>query len=274
MPTQKLIGCPAALWGEPIVKSLRSQGRFGVQSGTPSANAHGLRDGRLDAAFVSPIDYAREGSLDRIVPGIAVSSQGACNAVVLRFREGIKTISSLAVDPSSVSDIILARILLAEEFEVTPAIVPVEHPEDMLRRADAALLSGDQVFHDIPGRGKTLDLVEMWTEMTDLPYVHGTFCCREHALTDEEAQSFGSLLPHDRPLDIASDVAAAHGFQAAEGSSLESFFAEFSFELNDEVREGLTEFLKYSYYHGILPDVPDLHFYSAVDESAADTLLN
>ncbi len=274
MAEKRLIGCPTALWAEPLLQSLRSAGRFGLEGGTPSANAHGLRDGRLRAAFVSPIDYAREGSLHRIVPGTAVSSRGASNAVVLRFREGIKTISTLAVDPSSVSDIILARILLMEEFEVSPAIVPVERASDMLSRADAALLTGDAVFADLPSRGRALDLVEMWTEMTELPYVHGMFCCREHALSDEDAQSLGSLVSADARPEVTVETATAHGLAVQDKDSVVSFLSPFAYDFSDDVRDGITEFLSYAYYHGVLPDVPDLHFYSATDETASETGLN
>jgi len=273
---KKLIGCPTALWGEPLVQSLRSTGRFSLEAGSPSANARGLRDGRLSAAFISPIDYAREGSLDRIVRGTAVSSRGSSNAVVLRFREGIRTISTLAADPSSVSDIILARIMLAEEFEVSPSIVPVEHASEMLLRADAALLSGDTIFRETPGPGTSLDLVEMWSEMTDLPDVHGMFCCGEHALSEDEVRSLGSLVsgnPDQRMLPGA-EVTAAHGFRPTEAGAVESYLSTFSYELSEDVRDGITEFLTYAYYHGVLPDVPDLHFYSSTDDVASDSLLN
>ncbi|MCZ6775533.1 MAG: hypothetical protein O7D34_03630 [Ignavibacteria bacterium] len=60
-----------------------------------TSNALELRKHELHAAFVSPIDYARESSDYRIVPGIAVSSR---QAIDLHFRESIRTINTLAVE--------------------------------------------------------------------------------------------------------------------------------------------------------------------------------
>ena len=39
----------------------------------------------------------------------------------------------------------------------------------------------------------------------------------------------------------------------------------------DHVREGIREFLRYAYYHGILPDVPDLRFFGTDDKDEPGT---
>ena len=273
MSTQKLIGCPTSVWADPLVRAIGKLGQFNVERRSPAENAHGLREGRLDAALVSLIDYAREGSLQRIIPGIAVSSRGGSNTVILRFREGIHTIKTLAVDPRSVSDIILATVLLAEEFDVTPSVVPVEGPAmEMLGRADAALITGDEALLDAPRSNLTLDLVEAWTEMTELPYVHGILCCREHALTDDEAHSLSTLdpTPEDYLSTAASEAASTHGLREQTSGARRSYLAAFTYTLTDEVKEGIAEFLKYAYYHGVIPDVPELNFLSP---SSPDDLL-
>ncbi len=35
----------------------------------------------------------------------------------------------------------------------------------------------------------------------------------------------------------------------------------FSYDFTEEVEEGLQEFLRYAYYHGVLPDVPDVRWF-------------
>ncbi len=277
MSGRKRIGCPAAIWGDPLVRALGSLRQFELTRLSPADSALGLREGRLDAALVSMIDYAREGSLHRIVPGVAVSSRGASNAVVLHFREGIHTITTLAADPRSASDIILATILLAEEFDVVPSIVPVERTgTEHLSRADAVLITGDEALRDAMSRNMTLDLVEAWSEMTDRPYVHAILCCREHALSDEELRLLGALAPvysDEEPADAAGS-AIAHGLPSRVADTLGSYLSSFTYGLTDEVREGLSEFLTYAFYHGILPDVPDLHFYSTADDAASESTMS
>jgi hypothetical protein len=74
-----------------------------------------------------------------IIPGPAVAS---ARGIMLAFRPGLRTVATLAADPARVSEIILARIILAEEFDSSPAIVPVpERPAgQMLHQAEAAEL--------------------------------------------------------------------------------------------------------------------------------------
>jgi hypothetical protein len=37
----------------------------------------------------------------------------------------------------------------------------------------------------------------------------------------------------------------------------------FTYALEEQDREALAEFMKYLYYHGVLPDVADLNFFKA-----------
>jgi hypothetical protein len=44
--------------------------------------------------------------------------------------------------------------------------------------------------------------------------------------------------------------------------------------LPEDAREGVSEFLRYAFYHGILPDVPDLRFFGEDDVASGDPILN
>jgi hypothetical protein len=44
--------------------------------------------------------------------------------------------------------------------------------------------------------------------------------------------------------------------------------------LPEDAREGVREFLRYAFYHGILPDVPDLRFFGEDDVASGDPILN
>jgi chorismate dehydratase len=241
------------------------ESRFVVQIDATTRNAIKLREQDLDAAFLSPIDYGRESSLYNIVPGIAVSSRGGNDAVVLHFREHLHTIKTLAVDPSSTSEIILARILLSERFDVEPSIVPaIGSLENMLAKGDAALLVGDTALGASLSHPNKLDLIEEWADMSELPYIHGFWCGREHDLSMEDIHLLQRA--RDRGVKELEDISA----EALAGSSspfppgtLLAHLQTFSYEFTDEVRDALQEFLRYAYYYGVLPDVADLHYYPA-----------
>jgi chorismate dehydratase len=271
MNERRRLALPPVLWCEPLRKALQVQDAFEVLLDSTTHNAVKLREHSVHAAFLSPIDYAREGSLYRIVPRVAVSSETANNSVVMHFREGIHTISTMAVDPRSVSEIILARVILAEEFDVEPKIVPVEGSlGEMLRRADAAVLMGDEALRQAAVHGSMIDLVEAWTEMTDLPYVYGFWCCREGQLTDEHIRRLEKSVHVDgATLDgIASEAAVTHQLLQWNPDSLRAHLDSFAYEFNVDVEEGIREFLKFAYYYGVLPDVPELNYLSTEDEES------
>ena len=260
-PSPKTIGVPDVLFCLPFITALRGVAGLNVVTDPPAALAHRLDARTLDAAFLSPIDYARNASEYLIVPGSAVSSPEGNNSIVVHFRPGVRSVRTLAVPPTSASDIILAKMLLAERFDLNPTMVPVIGSlAAMLERADAALLAGDAALRSASSHPNGLDLVEEWVIATDLPYVHGFWVCREGALTEEEYRMIAAAPPRGH-LSLGESEAAG---------ALE----EFSYTLSEEVREGIREFLRYAYYHGILPDVPDLRFYGSDEAAGPDPALN
>ena len=45
-------------------------------------------------------------------------------------------------------------------------------------------------------------------------------------------------------------------------ASLADYLNAFSYDLTDEDLDGIQEFIRFAYYHGVLPDVGDLNIYS------------
>ena len=222
MAARKSIGLNHDYYARPFLQQAGTMG-WSVIVDSPASLAIRLRENSVDAAMISPIDYAREGSLYRIVPRLAVSSRDASNAVILQFRQGIRTITSLAVRPHAIGDIILAKIILMEEFDVSPVIVPVGTAAGaMLERADAALITGDEALLLEAGQKNSIDLVEAWGEMTDLPYVHGMFCFREGRLFREELRAFRAFTPVDTSVieAIANDAAERQSLAGRNADSL------------------------------------------------------
>jgi predicted solute-binding protein len=243
MPAVKTIGIPPDQFYQPFHDGVRQESRFSVVVKPPPVLAELLDTRTLDVAFVSMLDFARGASEYRVVPGAAVASNEGNNAIVIHFRKGAQNVSTLAVPAVSTSDIVLAKILLAEKFDLEPRIIPVAGTlEEMLRRADAALLSGDDALRADASRSNALDLVEEWVAATDLPYVHGLCVGREAMLSRDDWEKIAAAPAALKPGDALP-------------------FGSLTYDTTDQVRNGIREFLQYAYYHGILPDVPDLRFY-------------
>jgi len=263
MDPRKRLGIPGALFTVPLTTALRNANGFRLAVDAPARNALMLREHHLDAALLSPIDFARDGSSYRVVSGVAASSQSSNSAITLHFREGLHHIGTLAADPALTSEIILAKIILAEEFDLSPKIVPFQGPLDvMLGKADAALLAGDTSLGEAAAHPNAVDLVEAWVEMTDLPFVHCFWCAREEDLTDGEVQALQEA--RDKGTAMISAIAADAAAQSRTSVpivSLRAHLESFSYDFTEEVEEGLQEFLRFAYYHGVLPDVPDVRWW-------------
>jgi chorismate dehydratase len=272
--SQKRVGVSPHAYCLPVVEGLQEDAAFDLCVDVPTRNAIRLRQQELELAFLTPIDYARESSEYQIIPSVAVSSRQGNDTIVLHFREGLQTISTLAVDPSSTSEIILAKILLAEKFHVQPVLVPASGSlPEMLTKGDAALLVGDQALDVSLSHPNKLDLVEEWVDLVELPYVYGFWCGREKAILPEE------ILRLQQARDEGLRAIATRGPESARlharhrsPESLKRYLESFLYDFTDEVRNAVGEFLRYAYYYGVLPDVADLHFYStaAGDEPGRD----
>ena len=144
-----------------------------VRFDVPSVCARLLDEGAIDLGLVPSITYLdRPG--DRIVPGVAICSDGPVASVALYARRPIRDIRTVALDTSSRTSVALTRILCARQFKIEPVYVP--HAPDlaaMLMVSDAALLIGDPALcaDYRPLGAEKIDLGETWTNWTGLPFV-------------------------------------------------------------------------------------------------------
>ena len=99
--------------------------------------------------------------------------------------------------------------------------------------------------------------------MTDLPYVHGLWCGKERSASEPEFASLGRL----RDAGVAAIPAIArrgcaeHSLASLDTEEIQEVLEGFQYELTEEAEDGLKEFLRFAYYHGILPDVAELQYF-------------
>lgn len=263
MTPHRRLGVPQDYSSLPLVAYLAGGDLFVRHSDVPARLALQLRERKLDAAFLTPLDYARESSAYEIVPGVGVASDQGTGSVSLIFREEhLHTVSTVAVDPSSSAEIVLAKIVLAEEYNLEPTFTPAAGTvEQLLQTADAVVLSGDASLREVDRYPNRIDLVEAWADMTSLPYVHGVWCARRGLLSSEQVaslqQSAGKGIAS---LDALAAEVSGKRFPSLSQTLLADYLHAFSYTLTDRDLDGFQEFLRFAYYHGVLPDVGDLHF--------------
>ena len=271
MKDKPRLGVTEALSLKPLLEGLDAPGtQFDLAVDLPASLAIAFSDRpeNFRGAFLSPIDYARHAGDYQIVPGISVSSALPTGAIQLFVNEGTKNISRLAVDIRVTSEIILAKILLLEKFtnlsphkQAIQFIPMMPDLPSMLKKADAALIAN--FAPPLPGSGDmfSLDLVEEWSDLTGLPYVHGFWVVREGQWDESESRALHAAKERGRKnlSSVASRYAPVSSL--AEETCLE-YLTSFSYDLGEEQEESLSEFIRYSYFHGALGDIPDLTFFS------------
>jgi len=249
----KRLGIIDHVYARPLFRGLaepRDGPRFQLVRDIPAQLAIKLRQRRLDGAFLSPIDYGRDNSFYRIIPGCCAASRGESLTVGLFFNEHLHAIRTLAVDASSGSEVVLAHLVLKEKYDVTAQILPLDAPPEVsLKKADAVLLVGDACLA-MKGRTNRIDLVDEWTDLTGLPFVHGLWVAREEALTEPE---IGVI--------VNSGRGAAAAVSDEKDGDRREYLSGFLYEQKEDVLEGLSEYFRLAYYHGILEDIPDILFH-------------
>jgi chorismate dehydratase len=148
----------------------------------PSRLADGLAQEELDVALIPVIEYFRAGNY-RIIPDIAIASNGPVLSVTLFSRAPWSGIRRLALDEGSRTSSALVQILLHRRHAINPELVPLpldQNAEDV--DADAVLLIGDRAMRAcLPGFDHAFDLGQEWHDWTALPFVYAVWAVRAGA---------------------------------------------------------------------------------------------
>ena len=122
------------------------------------------------------------------MPGVGIGSRGPVASVALYTQKPIGEIRHIALDTSSRTSVTLIQVLCRHHFHINPSFVP--HGPDlaaMTTACDAGLLIGDPAFdadHDALGLRK-IDLGEVWTAMTGLPFIYAAWTGRPAGVDDD-----------------------------------------------------------------------------------------
>ena len=263
------LGAVGYLNARPLVYGLERQPRFNLRYDIPSECARLLHSHAIDVGLIPSIEYLRGAQPYLFVPGPAVTSRGPVASVAIYTRVEPSDIRSIAMDTSSRTSVALSTVLLKRAFGVTPEAVPMDPDLDaMLARADAALIIGDNALfldpsdarHPAPAIRK-IDLGELWTGSTGLPFVYAVWAGWPGAMGPDEVV----LLQRARDEGVAAsdEVARAYypddpGRQAVAKRYLRD---NIQYVLGDEELEGLRTFYRYAAEAGLVPGDRGLQFY-------------
>jgi chorismate dehydratase len=258
------LGAVSFLNTRPLVYGLdRQPERFTVRFDVPSQCAALLHANDVDLGLIPSIEYLH-GPDYRIVPGVAIASDGPVASVALFSKRETSEIRTIALDTSSRTSVALLKVLCAEWFEIQPEFVAM--PPDlpgMIRTCDAALVIGDNaLFADHESLGlEKIDLGEEWIGMTGLPFVYAFWAGRPRVANDDDVAALQQA--RDRGLAATATIAEqSFPGQPQRAAVANAYLREnIKYALGDSEKAGLRRFYELAAKLGLVSNARALEFY-------------
>jgi len=212
----------------------------------PAALAEALRREELDAALLSITEVLRQDRYD-VLDGVAVASLGEVKSVFLAHRGPLEAVRVIHCDPTSLTSVMLLRVLLAER-KLQPEIRPLaSDPEAPL--PDHLMLIGDRGLEFLHTRQdrQIWDLGAAWTELTELPFVYAVWVLRRAP----ELEPLRRLLREARRFGLETlDTLIADRTEFTAGFRRDYLTWHIHYHLGSDERRGIERFMELLGKHG------------------------
>jgi chorismate dehydratase len=260
------LGAVSYLNARPLVCGLDRSPRFSLRYDVPSICTRLLHAGEIDLGLVSSIEYTR-GDAYRIVPEVAIASDGPVASIAIFATRPMADVRSIAVDTSSRTSVALVRVLCRLRFGIDPVITDHRPDlEEMLGRCDAALIIGDNALLQStvisrPSPVEKLDLGQVWTEWTGLPFVWAFWTGPAGAPSHDDVRALQAARDAG---EIQPDAIAREFFRDApqyQAMGAEYLRTNIKYHLGDRELAGLERFFRCAADIGIAPDPGPLRFF-------------
>jgi chorismate dehydratase len=248
----------------PLVHYLdRHPDLFAVEFDLPSTCAARLHAGAVDLGLIPAIEYLHGDY--RLVPGMAIGSDGPILSVAVFTRKPIARVQRLALDTSSRTSAVLTRILCAKHWDIAPTLVAAAPDlETMLEDADAALVIGDPALaiDPRPAGVEKIDLGAAWRALTGLPFVYAAWAGRPGTLDASHLAALAAS--RDAGLAARGALATEAGAgDAARAAVLTAYLRDnLSYTFGDREQAGLERFFELALEVGYTARPRPLEFFA------------
>ncbi|HRK62052.1 MAG TPA: menaquinone biosynthesis protein [Candidatus Omnitrophota bacterium] len=173
----------------PYYGGWESSEKFQFESGTPAQINQMMREGRIDAAPISSMEYLKSPNDYLLLPDLGIASHDFVRSVTLFSKKKIEDLNGaeIAVTEESLTSTHLLNLILKGKYGIQAQLLPMpSNPKTMLENHDAALLIGNDALFAHPRKWiLRYDLGQLWYEWQNLPFVYAVWAVRREARLDE-----------------------------------------------------------------------------------------
>lgn len=237
---------------------------FDLIAQPPAQNVADLCSGRLDAALISAVDYARNSSELLLVPDVIVSSRGAARHGLLYFRENQQHIGRVACRDVDSQYRVLADMVMKEFFEIEIEWIPLPGAfsrEKALAEYPAYLAEGPEALRAFPLADNYFDLLEAWGDNAELDYVHYLLAVPEGG---EWETRMAEPLRLSRELGLRNIKKIARNFAGSAATGWDAYDdllnEVYRYAPDEALWAHLRDYFQYLFYYGEIEFLPEMRF--------------
>lgn len=244
---------------------------FNLISDIPSRLNAMMREGELDASFISSFEYAAASEKYLIQPDFCLASTGYVNSVLLISTRDIKNLdgADIGLSNASATSSNLIRILLKEFYGFSNTFNYISYREKSqvsLKNHDAILIIGDEAlqFND-NGTYKVYDIGQLWTEKTGFPIVFALFVINSRSATTckKELDLLFAKINESHALFKAHPEVIARFARKHSDLSINymDYYSNLTYTFTDELKEALVYYYRMLAKCSLIKDGVELRFY-------------
>ena len=209
----------------------------------PSQCADKLLSGRADIGLIPIVETLRMPE-HYIVSDLCIGANETVRTVVLASEVPVSEISTIYLDDHSRTSVVLAKVLAAHYWGVSPKWIHFEgditkYPRD---GHSGAVVIGDKAFG--ARSPYVYDLASEWKKFSGLPFVFACWVANK-PLAESFLLAFNNAMT--RLFTDMDDIAEHYREKAPPGVDLRAYWTDnISYPLTDDKRKGLDLFLRYA----------------------------
>ncbi len=227
-----------------------------ILDNAPSRSAELLAQDRVDAALVPVIAYQQIEGVG-LIPDVCVGARERVRSVCLITKgEDLKDVRSVSLDASSLTSVVLTKIIFREFLGFEPEWRQAEPDvERMLANADCALVIGDPALavSEPPAVAggltlRTFDLAELWHTYTGLGFVFAMWMTRRDSISIDFAAA------RDEGLEHLDEIIANYDHQIHLGlDEMKTYLSKnISYSIDDSMQRGMELYFELAAKHGLI----------------------